>query len=100
MSRHLFGWSYPPGAENDPNAPWNQQEGPCAVCGQFVDDCVCPECPKCGAIGDPGCYSDFHAERHGMEMSDEQIKLARKAEKDREEVDQAIIDSFGDMPEY
>ena len=22
--RHTFGWSYPPGAENDPLAPWNQ----------------------------------------------------------------------------
>lgn len=21
-----FGWSYPPGAANDPNAPWNQEE--------------------------------------------------------------------------
>jgi hypothetical protein len=21
-----FGWSYPPGAANDPNAPWNQDE--------------------------------------------------------------------------
>jgi hypothetical protein len=26
MSRHLFGWSYPPGAATDPNAPYNQQE--------------------------------------------------------------------------
>jgi hypothetical protein len=24
----MFGWHYPPGAENDPNAPWNQPEGP------------------------------------------------------------------------
>lgn len=22
----MFGWDYPPGAENDPNAPWNQRE--------------------------------------------------------------------------
>ena len=49
MSRHLFGWSYPPGAENDPNAPWNQKECPesCASmvevwseCGG-VDACEC-----------------------------------------------------------
>ncbi len=28
MSRNIFGWSYPPGAANDPNAPWNQEEVP------------------------------------------------------------------------
>jgi hypothetical protein len=22
----IFGWSYPAGAENDPNAPWNQED--------------------------------------------------------------------------
>jgi hypothetical protein len=26
MSRNPFGWSYPPGAANDPNAPWNQDD--------------------------------------------------------------------------
>jgi len=24
--RHPFGWDYPPGAEHDPNAPYNQKE--------------------------------------------------------------------------
>ena len=56
MTRHLFGWSYPPGAANDPNAPWNQDDGPCAVCHKPVDDCVCPECPVCHSNGDPACY--------------------------------------------
>lgn len=23
----MFGWDYPPGAEHDPYAPWNQPEG-------------------------------------------------------------------------
>lgn len=54
--RHLFGWSLPPGAAGDPNAPWNQEYGPCQVCGQAEDDCVCPECPVCGAYGDSHCY--------------------------------------------
>lgn len=52
-----FGWSYPPGAANDPNAPYNQNDdGPCEVCGQSYDDCICPECTTCGQIGDPACY--------------------------------------------
>ncbi len=55
--RNLVGWSYPPGAANDPNAPWNQaDEGPCDVCGKPLDDCICPECPHCQANGDPQCY--------------------------------------------
>jgi len=35
MSRNPFGWSYPAGAEHDPNAPYNQPDLP-------------DECPQCG----------------------------------------------------
>lgn len=28
----------------------------CALCVRSVDDCICPECPVCGAAGDPACY--------------------------------------------
>jgi hypothetical protein len=61
MSRHPFGWSYPPGAENDPNAPWNQVDDYCEVCEKPVDRCRCPECPVCGVCGDPRCYQE-----HGL----------------------------------
>ncbi len=67
MSR-LFGWSYPPGAANDPFAPYNQVDGPCAVCGNFVDDCICPECPERTSQGDPSCYI-----QHGLHRTPEQI---------------------------
>ena len=63
----LFGWSYPPGAANDPNAPYNQVDLPCAVCGDDVGDCTCPECPKCGSFGDPDCYT-----KHGLVLTPEQ----------------------------
>lgn len=60
MSR-LFGWDYPPGAENDPRAPWNQKDEPefeysedgvCEQCGaggsevavKLNDDHICEEC--------------------------------------------------------
>jgi len=29
MTRNIFGWNYPAGAENDPNAPYNQGFDPC-----------------------------------------------------------------------
>lgn len=32
-----FGWRYPPGAANDPNAPYNQPDPPeCPECGELV----------------------------------------------------------------
>jgi hypothetical protein len=68
----IFGWSYPPGAENDPNAPWNQVEGPCAVCGNVVDDCICPTCPTCTMQGDPSCYDPKHRLFHGLVRTEEQ----------------------------
>lgn len=52
MRRGIFGWSYPPGCSGPPD----DNEGPCQVCGQGEVDCICPECPECGAFGDPKCY--------------------------------------------
>lgn len=67
-----FGWSYPPGCSGTPF----DEPTYCEVCGCDTDDCVCPECPECGAVGDPRCYTE-----HGLVMSPEQ--LASKEEADR-----------------
>ena len=50
-------------------------EGPCNVCGKGVDDCICPECLGCGAVGDPYCYG-----QHGLVRSQEQIDSRAEAE--------------------
>jgi len=63
MARSIFGWSYPPGCSG---LPWDE-EGPCEVCGNVVDNCICPECPECGSYGDPNCYPS-----HGLHRSFEQ----------------------------
>src|ERR1700720_3365653 len=65
MSRSVFGWSYPPGCSGPPD-----DEGPCAVCGNGVDDCTCPECPICKTIGDPHCYR-----QHGLNAQNPPHKL-------------------------
>lgn len=65
-----FGWSYPPGAAGDPSAPWNQEDGPCAVCCKLVDACVCHECPTCGSVGDPNCYD---VNGHRMKLRRKQV---------------------------
>ena len=46
-----FGWNYPPGAETDPNAPYNQPESTelyCDTCEELVLDYAegdpCPYC--------------------------------------------------------
>ena len=44
---------------NDPDAPWNERdEFPCDVCGEYLDVCICPECPRCGEVGNPDCYKE------------------------------------------
>lgn len=55
--------NYPPGAENDPYAPWNQPDEPCAICEWDPSHCRCPECPVCGVIGNPDC-----ADEHGHDF--------------------------------
>jgi len=87
MSRNPFGWNYPPGVSaNDPNAPWNQQESPCAMCGKSVDACICLECPVCKSVGDPFCY-----DHHGLVQSDAQKTSLREAEDLKEE---ALLDEY------
>ena len=41
--------------------PEFDMEGQCDVCLRGAEsDCDCPECPVCGATGDPNCYDARH----------------------------------------
>jgi hypothetical protein len=35
--------------------PYDEDPG-CDVCFRATDDCICPECPHCGEIGNLECY--------------------------------------------
>lgn len=49
---------------------WGEPPEPyCEVCGEIATDCICPECPVCGVVGDPACYP-----AHGLELTDDQIR--------------------------
>lgn len=66
-------------------------EGACAVCGKYADDCICPACPVCGQHGNPFCY-----EAHGLvrtEAQDESL-LAHLADM---EADRAAWEMMGDL---
>jgi hypothetical protein len=52
----MTGWNMPPGCTYADLDRAFGEEGPCSVCGQTIDDCLCPECPHCGSVGDPVCY--------------------------------------------
>lgn len=54
MGRSIFGWSYPPGCSGPPEEQMGSEV--CEVCGHDTDTCICPECPKCKAVGDVRCY--------------------------------------------
>jgi len=61
--------------------PELDMEYPCEICGNYIDDCICPECPICGGVGDPNCYK-----KHGLIVSEEQKKsLAKRKKLDEEE---------------
>lgn len=80
-----FGYWYPPGAANDPNAPYNQDDPPCDICGQEIENCICPECSVCGQIGERQCYGELPgAETHGLVRSGWQLALKEAAEADWE----------------
>lgn len=46
--------------------PMFDYDPPCEICGNDPFDCTCPECPKCGTVGDPKCYVN-----HGLEQPKE-----------------------------
>lgn len=51
---------------------WGSSPDPtCEICGNDPSHCVCPECPVCGLVGDPGCYPG-----HGLEKSEEQTEAS------------------------
>lgn len=66
-----------------------QEEAPCDVCGNMVDDCICPECPTCKTQGDPHCYAV-----HGLVRTEEQLagrkEMDRKLEQERREEEKWI----------
>lgn len=57
MPHNIFGSSYPPGCSGTPY----DDDHPCVICCEEADNCICPECPVCGAQGDPKCEVD-----HGL----------------------------------
>ena len=70
-----FGWSLPPGVSHRDIDEAAGAEGPCAVCCRPVDDCKCPECPRCGEQGNERCYRDTKVDSrgHGMRLNREQV---------------------------
>jgi len=49
----------------------------CEMCGQDTNICICPECPRCGEIGNPMCYQEVDlgicGELHGKETLEQKI---------------------------
>jgi hypothetical protein len=71
MSRSVFGWSYPPGAANDPYAPYNQVDGPdivmlkeCTIEARKEHQCyLCGETIKVGEQYRYFVYIDYDNNR-------------------------------------
>lgn len=62
----------------------------CQVCGNYADNCVCPECPVCGSTGDAACY-----EGHGLVRNAEQ-EASLQASMEAEAEEAAMWAAMGD----
>lgn len=71
----MTGWNLPPGCSSRDIERAFGEESPCDVCGQWSENCVCPECPECHTSGDPYCY-----EHHGLVRTFEQTWLHARIE--------------------
>jgi hypothetical protein len=58
MNRRIFGWDLPPGVTSRMIDEAYGEEQPCQCCGSDPADCICPECPVCGAQGNSLCYTE------------------------------------------
>ena len=66
---------------NDEEAPWNKPcnsdrhtldgDPYCEVCGEWPEDCNCPECPLCSEVGNPSCYQEVDLGTCGGLFGDE-----------------------------
>ena len=79
----MAGFNLPPGCSVR-DLP-GYESFPCDVCGRYDDDCICPECFVCGAIGDMKCYRAGHLEfsqeqNESRQAAHEQAQLDAKAD--------------------
>ena len=82
----MFGWSYPPGAENHPFAPYNAEQSEMAI----VDDPIATHdttCPHCGETagwfegGDLGGWEclNCHWEQEALDEDYQRLKSFKKS---------------------
>jgi hypothetical protein len=67
----IFGGWLPPGCSIRDLDDAMGVNNHCEVCGSWVDNCICSECPVCEEAGNLICYS-----QHGMVATEAQ-KLSR-----------------------
>lgn len=72
----MSGWNLPPGCTSKMIDDAMGADARCEVCHLYVDSCVCPECPKCGDVGNAQCYM-----LHGLEHTKEQLDAQDRAAK-------------------
>ena len=78
MSEGIFGWWYPAGCENDPNAPWNREEPTCNHCGLDEEDCECEDRER-----SEDDYSEDQAEAYRARREQQKLEGGERWASDR-----------------
>lgn len=95
----MTGWNLPPGVTTA-MIDALCEDGPCEVCGHSADQCICPECPVCTSIGDPGCYADHGLRRNAEQVAGMVALEAAQAAETRQEIEMyRALQYHGDMIE-
>jgi hypothetical protein len=71
----MTGFNLPPGCTTRHIDEAMGVDAQCDVCKLDTDNCICPECPRCGCHGEPDCYDDFpkvEKDSHGLKLSNAQ----------------------------
>jgi len=75
MSRNVFGWDYPAGAEHDPRAPWNEPPE-CEACdGEGVVTCSdCDGAGMCETCSERGHHQCRFCNGSGRKQTDKESR--------------------------
>ena len=71
---------------------------PCHICIKDIADCICPECPTCGAKGNSKCYKE-HVLKLGRDQLIRRSMLTVARLREEADVSDAYVEWLKEQPD-